>query len=176
MGIRQNPRPLSVPPRDQPPEYWAAIERSLAPPQQQPPSTTPRRPPRSNATRRGVYNWKELPSFAASARDFWSQVVPGSACVLDVSPLQYRVDAHLGSPDSRADPASWANETTMVRCRATERACLRNELERGRDCLHWCVPGALSIVPQLLLNLLELEREKPRAPGSGECGAHHRVR
>lgn len=93
-----------------------------------------------------LWNWPELESFAQLARNFWAKT-GRQALVLDTSPLLTRVDAHVGSPRG-AEAIAWANASVIA-------AAARRPFTPRRDCVHWCVPGPLSLVPRLLLNLLE---------------------
>ena len=81
-----------------------------------------------------VYNWPLFKSFDYMAKRMWeghSQV-----SMLDVSPLQFRADAHISSPGASIPVRVWARKA-------------------AKDCLHMCMPGPYdTLVPTLLQHAL----------------------
>ena len=101
-----------------------------------------------------THNWENFSSFDAVARRFWSSApLPGRTCLLDLQPLALRTDARIESPRALAyvDPGG-PREPTRTQPGAW-RATIRRD--GYRDCLHFCSPGPLRLVPALLQQVLE---------------------
>lgn len=115
---------------------------------------------------RGVrtHNWPNFSAYDALARDFWPATLPKASCVLDLQPLALRTDARIESPrrDSYVDPGGPKREkrTGAGQWRASRRR------DGYRDCLHFCSPGPLRLVPALLQQLLA-GCAKEAGPGAG---------
>ena len=73
-------------------------------------------------------------------------------CLLDLQPLALRTDARIESPRTLAylDPGSPGQP------RPTPAGAWRKTVRRDgyRDCLHFCSPGPLRLVPALLQQML----------------------
>jgi hypothetical protein len=99
------------------------------------------------------FNWNLFPTFDKLARSFWSG--RPRASVLDISATYLRVDSHVGSPltggKSRQGPHGCQ--------RGSKRPCVR-------DCMHFCLPGALQLVPRLLQRHLETLNGNTPAEGA----------
>jgi hypothetical protein len=99
---------------------------------------------------RGVrtHNWPEFASFDALATEYWPARLPERACVLDLTPLTLRTDARIESPraETYVDPGGprVPKRTDAGAWRKTTRT------DGYRDCLHFCSPGPLRLVPALL--------------------------
>ena len=79
-----------------------------------------------------MYNWAQFLHRDRYAKKFWSEQkgIP-KVHILDLQPLYLRPDAHT-------------NSRTLPQCPSCH----------GWDCLHFCVPGPLSLVPRLLSLLM----------------------
>ena len=103
--------------------------------------------------------------YDAIARKFWAGARAGTgtaarnlraiarACLLDLQPLALRTDARIESPRALAyvDPGGPGQpaQTPAGAWRKTVRG------DGYRDCLHFCSPGPLRLVPALLQQMLQ---------------------
>ena len=103
-----------------------------------------------------LFNYPTFEARNSFAKAFWaSRATSHGAVVLDLEPLHYRVDAHKANP-------------LEIDLREARREGMRNPADLGapfpipqrpvfvnHDCMHYCQPGALHLIPRLLLHLLE---------------------